>query len=166
MPDSVAADDARSVARAIVLRQLSASSKTRSELESALRRRGVPAEAASDVLDRFTELGLVDDSAYAQAWVRSRHDRKGHGPRLLRAQLVRRGVAPDVIEDALAALTRDDDRDAVIRLVRARLPRTEGLDPRVRRQRLLAFVMRRGHDYPVAAEVVDEVLGEAADYPD
>src|SRR5262249_23857501 len=58
--------DPESVARAICLRLLAQRARTRAELAQALRRRGVPDGAAGSVLDRFAEVGLIDDAALAQ----------------------------------------------------------------------------------------------------
>src|SRR5829696_959849 len=81
--------DPESVARAICLRLLTGQPRTRSELAAALARRGVPGEAAAAVLGRFAEVGLIDDRAFAAAWVGSRHAGRGLA-RALAAELRRR----------------------------------------------------------------------------
>lgn len=161
------ANDPESVARAIVLRQLTAAAKTRSQLAAALRRKGIPDEAATRVLDRFTELRLVDDEAFADAWVESRHRAKGHGPQLLRRELENRGVDRDTAAHAVSVISPDSERDAAARIVRSRLARTESLEPRKRRQRLVAMLVRKGYGYPVAAAAVDEAIGasEESEFP-
>ncbi|MEO8329439.1 MAG: RecX family transcriptional regulator, partial [Candidatus Nanopelagicales bacterium] len=65
------------VAKQIILHQLSHGPKTRHQLSELLRRRRVPDDAAQLALDRITELGYIDDAAYARAWVESRHAFKG-----------------------------------------------------------------------------------------
>ena len=61
--------------------------RTRKELAEGLRRRGIPDEVADRVLDRFSDVGLVDDAAFANAWVTSRHRGRGLASRLLRHAL-------------------------------------------------------------------------------
>ena len=56
---------------------LSVAPRTRTQLAAALRRRGIPADAAEAVLARFTDVGLIDDAAFARAWVESRHHSRG-----------------------------------------------------------------------------------------
>ena len=58
------------MARAIVLRQLTASPKSRLQLERKLAERNVPEDVAAAVLDRFEEVRLVDDAEFADMWVR------------------------------------------------------------------------------------------------
>ena len=60
-------------ARNIVLRQLSAAPKTRHQLAEKLLQREIPDDVVSEVLDRFEEVELIDDAAFAESWVRSRH---------------------------------------------------------------------------------------------
>src|SRR3954454_1475307 len=93
--------DPESVARAIALRMLERQPRTRAELARGMARRGVPADVAAAVLDRFTEVGLVDDEAFASAWVESRHAGRGLGRRALTAELRRRGVDEQVVRDTV-----------------------------------------------------------------
>ena len=81
--------DPEAAAREVCLRLLTLSPKTRSQLAEALARKGIPDEVSERVLGRFTEVGLIDDEAFAQAWVRSRHTGKGLAPRALSAELRR-----------------------------------------------------------------------------
>src|SRR5207248_3069772 len=69
--------DPVAVAREVCLRLLSDRARTRRELAQALRRKGVPDDAANAVLERFDEVGLIDDAAFAGQWVRSRHSHRG-----------------------------------------------------------------------------------------
>jgi regulatory protein len=60
-------------AREICLRLLAIRPRTRTELASALKQRGIDADVADEVLTRYGEVGMVDDRAFASAWVTSRH---------------------------------------------------------------------------------------------
>ena len=102
-PDDPPADPG-SVARKIVLDLLTAAPRTRAQLAEAMARRGVPDDVAIEVLDRFTEVGLIDDAAYAQTWVASRQRTRGLAPRALAGELRQRGVAELLIAEALNAV--------------------------------------------------------------
>ncbi len=97
--------DPESVARAICLRLLTGAARTRADLAEALRRRGVPEDAAESVLDRLCEVGLVDDEAFAHAWVASRQAGRGLARRALATELRRRGVDDEVAARALAEVS-------------------------------------------------------------
>lgn len=157
------ATDPVEVARLIVLRRLERGPRTRAQLEEACARRNVPEWAVARLLDRFTELGLVDDRAFAQAWVRSRHAGRGLGRRALRHELLTRGVDRDIVDAAVAEVTLDDEDAAAAALVRARLPGMQRLDPLTRRRRLVGLLTRRGYPPEVAARLVGQQLADAED---
>ena len=83
------------------LRLLTLAPRTRAQLADALRKRGIPDEAADEVLSRFEDVGLIDDAAFARAWVESRHYSRGLAGRALSAELKQRGVAADEIRAAI-----------------------------------------------------------------
>lgn len=151
------------VAREIILRRLSLRAHSRSELEQALAAKGVATEVAATLLDRFSELDLVDDQAFAEQWVSSRHRTKGLSRRALSEELRRKGVASEVILEATSAVGRDDEVAAATDLARKKL-RTMGsvTDPVVIRRRLAGALARRGYGPEVVYSVVARVLSGAA----
>jgi len=145
-------------ARQLCLRLLTSQPRTRSQLADAMRRRGVPEEAADAVLARFTEVGLIDDAAFARAWVESRHHGKGLARRALSAELKQRGVdAPD-IKAAVSALDPADEFATARRLVDKALGATRGKPLPMRVRRLVGVLARKGYPAPVAYRVVREAL--------
>ena len=84
--------DPEQVARTILLRRLTASPRTRTELRTDLLRRGIPEVVADRVLDRFVDVGLIDDAAFAQQWVESRQRTRGSARSVLRQELRAKGV--------------------------------------------------------------------------
>jgi SOS response regulatory protein OraA/RecX len=159
-----AVGDPESVARAICLRLLTLQPRTRSELAAALAKRGVPDEAAETVLGRFTEVGLIDDRAFAAAWVDSRHAGRGLARRALAAELRRRGVDREVVGEAVAVIDTEAEERAARQLVERRLPATRRLEQPARVRRLVGMLARKGYPPGLAMRVVREAL--AADGAD
>lgn len=160
-PDDPPADP-ESVARAICLRLLTARPRTRAELAAALRRRHVPDDAAEFVLDRLVAVGLVDDDAFAAAWVSSRHAGRGLASRALAGELRSRGVSADTVASAVAALDPETERATARRLVDRRLPAGDSATTAVRVRRLVAMLGRKGYPPALAVSVVREALADAA----
>jgi regulatory protein len=156
--------DPVAVAREIALRQLTVRQRTRAELAQAMTRRNVPEAAARQVLDRFTEVGLLDDAAFARDWVAA-GERRLRGGRVLASELAGKGVTDDLIEQALAERSDDADLDAARDLARRRLPGLARLDRQGRYRRLCGLLQRRGFGWGVIAQVTREVLDEAEDQP-
>lgn len=154
--------DPESVARAICLRALTGSAKTRQQLADLLERRGVPEDAASAVLDRFGEVGLIDDAAFARAWVTSRQAGRGLARRALRAELRQKGVDGEDAEQALAQVDDEDERASARHLVERRLPSLRRVDRVTATRRLVGMLARKGYNGGLAGAVVREVLDETA----
>lgn len=146
--------DPRSAARIICLRLLDSRARSRTELETALRAKGIPDDDAQAVLDRYAEVGLIDDQELARAMVADRHRDRGLGRRALLRELDRRGIDPQLSETAVAVIDRDAERSRAAELVRKRHPRLAGLPPLVRDRRLVALLLRKGYDAGMAYEVV------------
>ena len=124
--------DPEQVARTILLRRLSAAPRTRSELRDDLLRRGLPEDVADRVLDRFTEVGLIDDTAYAQLWVDSRQRTRGSARGVLRQELRAKGVSDDDAALALDGIDEDAERARAVELVQVKARSMTRLEPDVR----------------------------------
>jgi regulatory protein len=151
------------VAREICLRLLTDRARTRQELAQALARKGVPDDAAASVLDRFDEVGLIDDVAFAGQWVRSRHVHRGLGRRAIAVELRRKGVADDIAGEALAEVDAESEDRRARELVDRKL-RSLTLDTAEQRasvaRRLVGMLARKGYGAGTAYRVVRETLAE------
>ena len=150
--------DPEAVARLICLRLLTTAPRTRAQLATALRRRGIPDEAAAGVLDRFAEVKLIDDAMFARAWVDSRHHGRGLAGRALGAELRQRGVAQDDIQVALRELDPEQELATARELVARRLTATAGMPLPARTRRLTGVLARKGYAAGLAYRVVREAL--------
>ena len=114
--------------------------------------------AAEAVLDRFTEAGLIDDPAFARAWVESRHHSRGLSRRALSAELHRRGLADEDVHNAIELV--DDDREAATarRLIAGKVRATRGQPPMARVRKLMGVLARKGYGAALAYRVVREAL--------
>lgn len=158
LADLQAEADPRAVARTVLLRRLSAAPRTRKDLHDDLLRREIPEQVAEEVLDRFAELGLIDDSDYAELFVASRRRSRGTARPMLRQELRRKGVGDAEIHAALAEISDEEELERARALVRTRHPALARLDAATRQRRLMGLLMRRGYSAGVAASVVREVV--------
>jgi regulatory protein len=149
-----------SVARTIALRLLESQPRTRAELARAMAKRGVPSDVAEEVLDRFVDVGLIDDAAFAQAWVDSRHRGKGLDRRALASELRKRGVDDELARDALSSVTTDDEAVAAAALVRRRLRSMSSLPTDVQLRRCVSMLARKGFGGSLAYAVARRVITE------
>jgi regulatory protein len=150
--------DAESGARTICLRLLTQRARTRAELASALRRRAVPDDVAVRTLDRFAELGLIDDRALAGNYALTQHQERGLARRAVAVKLRRRGIDEQTVRASVAGIDRDSELEAARRLVARKLRTMAALEPAARARRLTGMLARRGYPADLARQVVREAL--------
>lgn len=157
-PDTLArirAADERWRARHAALSLLAVRPRARRELADRLRTRNFAGEAVDWALAEADRLGLLDDTAFAEAWVRDRLRLRPRGSRALIAELTRKGVDRQVADDAVARVMGREDatdeelcRSAARKWLdtRARDADLDDDDERLRiRRRLAGFLQRRGY---------------------
>ena len=158
------ADDPEARARQICLRLLTLAPRTRAQLSDALRKRGIPDTVAAGVLDRYTDVGLIDDAAFARAWVESRHYSRGLAGRALAAELKQRGVDSGEIRDAIEELGPAAEAATARKLVAQKLAGTKGEPAQARTRRLAGMLARKGYPPRLAFRVIREAMeAEGAD---
>ncbi|GEB56061.1 recombination regulator RecX [Streptomyces gardneri] len=153
-------------ARAICLRLLTGTPRTRKQLADALRKREIPDDVAEEILSRFEDVGLIDDAAFAGAWVESRHHGRGLARRALARELRTKGVEPALIQEAVDQLDSEQEETTARELVDRKLRATRGLDRDKRLRRLAGMLARKGYPEGMALRVVRQALeaeGESTD---
>lgn len=153
--------DHEAVGRKILLDQLTGQARSRAELAAKLAAKHVPDDVATRLLDRFEEVGLVDDAAFAREWTQSRQVSRGLARRALGMELRRKGVDPDTVADALEQVSSDDEREAARALVRRKLRSLANVDDAAKVRRLVGMLARKGYSAGMAYEVVREELAAA-----
>lgn len=148
------------LARRIALDQLAVRQRSVSELRRTLARRNVPQDVADEVIERFTDVGLLDDAAFAATVTQSRSEHSGRGRARIRQELRAKGVDREVVEEALAKVDSEDEYRSALEVARRRLRSLAGLEPHVARRRLAGVLARRGFPGSVISSVVAEALNE------
>lgn len=150
--------DPESVGRKILLDQLTGRARSRADLAKKLAGKNVPEEVATKLLDRFEEVGLIDDAAFARDWVAQRQEGRGLARRALAQELRRKGIDDELAREALDTVEADDEVDAARLLVQRKLRSMRGLDEQVAVRRLVGMLARKGYSSGVSFRVVREEL--------
>ena len=151
-------------ARQIVLRQLATGPRSRAQLEQKLARGDCPADVAASVLDRMTEVGLVDDQAYAGMLVRSQQAGRGLAKRALARELRTKGIDDELAHETLAFISDADERDRARELVDKKLRTMHGLAMEVQTRRLAGMLVRKGYSSGMIYAVIREALADAPEH--
>lgn len=153
-----------------MLRQLTSSAKSRLQLARKLAERNIPEDVAEAVLDRFEEVRLVDDTEFAEMWVRSRSQSRKLAKGALRRELAEKGIDQDTAAVALEQLSDEDEEAAARELVDRKLRNARGLEDRAERdktvRRLASMLARKGYQPSQAFRIVGEAVDAVLQDPD
>jgi regulatory protein len=127
------------------------------EIRRNLQSHGVAPPVIETALDKLSRLGYVDDQAFAQYWIENRERFKPRGPRALRYELRQKGVPDAIIEGALAEI---ETHDSAYRAAQGYMRRLHGLDQYTFQHKLGAFLARRGFEYDIVRDVIDQMISE------
>ena len=148
-----------------MLRQLAMAPRSRQQLRDKLRQRNCPDDVAEAVLDRMTEVGLVDDEAYAAMLVRSQQAGRGLAAPRPRARAAHaRASTTTRPRPRWPRSTAEEDRERARALVAKKLRSMHGLDATVQTRRLAGMLARKGYPSSVAFAVIREAIAEAPEH--
>ena len=137
----------------LALRAVSARERTVAELRAYLERKRVEPAAIDAAVAELAGAGLVDDARYARQFTEDKQQLQRWGSERIARELQKRGVAPQLVEAALASTARSDELEAAMGLVRERYgaPSDDG-----ERERAWRLLVRRGYEPELAYEAVRE----------
>jgi regulatory protein len=157
MPNEPSSEKLEQRAKNVLLFQLSRSMKTRYQLANILKKREIPEEIANAVLDRFTEAQLIDDAAFARAFVNSRIAISGKSKSVIARELKQKGVNAEDAQQALSIIDQESEDKTAYAIAKKRYQQLTSLAPDVRKRRLMGFLMRRGFSGAIASRILRDL---------
>ena len=151
--------DAHEVAYQRALNLVVRHMRSGANIQENLRRHGISEEVIASVVERLERSGMIDDKLFAQAWVENRAEFRPRSKRALVYELRQRGIAEDVIDQALSENMPDEAElayQAALKYSR-KLNKLERLEFR---RKLSGHLARRGFSYDIVIPVVDRVWAE------
>jgi len=149
-------------ARAVAFRYLGYAARSRSEIERRLERADFDPAVIAQVVSEMETGGWLDDRRFASDWVADRADRKQYGRARLAAELRRRGVEAEAVDDALSTVDVEAEVRRALAAARGRWhPETIDLGDRAavenEKRRLASFLQRRGFAWDIIKEVFNRL---------
>ena len=141
----------------VALRLLAATPKSRGKLFEKLRDKGFAEEVVNKTLDGLEAKGLLSDKAFAQDLVSKYLHSQPSGTRRIRFELKRRGVSKAVCEEVLSGLDPENERERAKEISLQKWARFKNLEPQKRKKKIYDFLLRRGFDFDLIREVVEEI---------
>jgi regulatory protein len=136
-------------------RYLSYRPRSEREVKDYLVRKGIGGEEIKSVIFYLEEQGYLNDNDFARWWLEQRNQFRPRGCRLLRQELIQKGISQEIIDRVLAGV---DEKELIGKLLRKRHLRSWGESDRGR-EKLVAYLGRRGFSWPVILEVLESLKG-------
>jgi regulatory protein len=155
--------EAADAAKQVLLRRLSHAPRTRKELAKDLKDKDISDEVANVALDRFEEVGLINDQALASNYVASQHQRKGVGKNALRQQLRAKGISDEVALEAISQITDDQEFQAAFTLACKKIRSLQRDDAKTQLRKIVSGLARKGYSSNLAFRVAKEVITDLPD---
>jgi len=155
--------EAADAAKQVLLRRLSHAPRTRKELAKDLKDKDISDEVANIALDRFEEVGLINDQALASNYVSSQHERKGIGKNAFRQQLRAKGVSDDVALEAISQISDDQEFQAAFALACKKIRSLQKDDAKTQLRKIVGVLARKGYSSNLAFRVAKEVITDLPD---
>lgn len=155
--------EAADAAKQVLLRRLSHAPRTRKELAKDLKNKDISDDVANLALDRFEEVGLINDQALASNYVSSQHDRKGLGKNALRQQLRAKGISDDVALEAISQISDDQEFHAAFALACKKIRSLQRDDAKTQLRKIVGVLVRKGYSSNLAFRVAKEVITDLPD---
>ncbi|QFU87805.1 Regulatory protein RecX [Amycolatopsis sp. YIM 10] len=159
-PEELSPEERAKKAKEVCFDLLAARPRTKDELRQALRRKGFDEDTRETILGKLDNAGLVDDEAFAEVWVRSRHNHQGLARNALVAELKRKGVDAEIAVQAAGEVDREAEEQKARELVRKRLRSLGNVDEQTAIRRLLGTLARKGYPQGLAYTVIRDELRE------
>ena len=132
--------------------------RSEQELRSRMKQKKYPPEVISATIDFLKEKSFIDDTIFTRAWLESRLKRS-IGLRRVKNELKLKGVNAALIEQSIAATKGTYLEDEVVAdLIRNKARALKGLDAQKAKQRMYAFLIRRGFSPDVIVDNLNQIL--------
>ena len=159
--ETLKAQDAVEVAFQRAVKFLNHRPRSESEVVARLRKQNTDESIIEEVLSRLRRGGLVDDRKFAQAWVENRAEFRPRSIYALRVELRQKGVAEEVIEEALDGL---DEEKLAYQAASKQVRKYRDLEWEAFRKKLSGYLARRGFNYGIISSIVPKVWEEQVIY--
>ena len=145
-------------AKRYALNLLSYRMRSRHELASRLRQKGFDKDTVDELADDLEDVGLIDDLEFAKSWIRTRMELNPRSFYAIGRELQKKGVKKEIARQAEDELRGEfDEKEIALSLGKKRLASIKGLEARVLKRRLLAYLSRRGFSYEISKWVIEHL---------
>jgi regulatory protein len=152
--------DQNQIAKQVLLRRLSNAPRTRKELAQDLKKKKIEEDIAKQALDRFEELGLINDQTYSENFVANTHERRKLGKKALKQQLRSKGVSEETANQAVLQISDEDEFKSALALALKKIRSIQKDDPQTQIRKIVSLLARKGYSSSLSFQVAKEVIND------
>ncbi len=152
--------DQNQIAKQVLLRRLSNAPRTRKELAQDLKKKKIEEDIANQALDRFEELGLINDQTYSENFVANTHERRKLGRKALKQQLRSKGVSEETAAQAIMQISDEDEFKSALALALKKIRSIQKDDPQTQIRKIVSLLARKGYSSSLSFQVAKEVIND------
>ena len=152
--------DQNQIAKQVLLRRLSNAPRTRKELAQDLKKKKIEEDIAQLALDRFEELGLINDQTFSDNFVSNTHQRRKLGKKALKQQLRSKGVSEEIANQAVSQISETDEFQAALALALKKMRSIQHDDPQSQIRKIVGLLARKGYSAGLSFQVAKEVIND------
>ena len=152
--------DQNQIAKQVLLRRLSNAPRTRKELAQDLKKKKIEEDIAKQVLDRFEELGLINDQTYSENFVANTHERRKLGKKALKQQLRSKGVSEETANQAVLQISDEDEFKSALALALKKIRSIQNDDPQTQIRKIVSLLARKGYSSSLSFQVAKQVIND------
>ncbi|MBI2600711.1 RecX family transcriptional regulator [Candidatus Daviesbacteria bacterium] len=111
------------------------------------------------VIKKLKQKGLLNDEAFAKAWIEQRRRSKKKGKIALKAELFQKGVDKKIIEEALEEKTSEEsEEELAMQVLGKKAYRWQSLSYLEKKKKAYEYLTRQGFDYEIISETIEKLL--------
>ena len=150
-------------ARGVAYRYLGFSARSRAEIERRLEKDEFPPDVIAAVIVELEAQNYLNDAQFAQDWIADRADRKKYGKGRLKAELQRRGIDKELIEEAMEDVAEEEEVKRALAAARQkwhpeRIAEADHESRQAEKRKIAAFLQRRGFSWAIIKQVFAQLM--------
>lgn len=124
------------------------------------KKRNLPQNLIDKLINEFSELNFINDREFAKWWIEQRHSFRPKGEKIIRLELLYKGVDKEVIDSVMIAISDDgpSDFDLAMKVAEKKLTRFKNLPPIQFKIKIRDFLLRRGFGWETISKVIDSLV--------
>ena len=138
-----------------ILKFIGYRSRSEKEIIDRLRKKKIDEKMISEIMAKLQEWKFIDDIAFAKQWIESRVVNRHKSIRLVRLELLKKGIKKEIIDSLFENLSKESDVASIEAIIRKKIKRLN-IQDRNDLQKLSRYLLGKGFDWETVKEAINK----------